>query len=673
MNILIPDHWLREYLKTKATPEQIKEYLSLCGPSIERIYGTGDETVYDVEVTGNRPDAMSVMGVAREAAAILPRFGVAASLTGDPYQAKAKMPAGKPTLKLAIKTDPLLNPRWTSVVFDEVTIQPSPAWLRHYLVLAGLRSLNNVIDITNFLMHAYGQPAHVFDYDKIVGRTMTLRASQKGEKLVTLDGKSHTLPENDIVIEDGAHKLIDLCGIMGGKNSSVTERTKRVVLFLQTYDATHIRKTSMSLGHRTSAAALFEKGIDTELVKPVFLKGIAMMVELTGGKIASKVTDIYPQPYKADSISVPLSKVHSYIGTIMNKEIKEILSSLGFLVTLSRDTVAIRVPSFRRDVSLDVDIIEEIARVHGYHNIPSQLPSGAPPVVLPDSQLTWEEDVKVRLRDWGYTEIITYSMVSEAQMQVFGQDASKAYKIANPLSTEWEYMRPHLFMSMVPVIRENLKFTRDLKIFELSMTYRFRANDLPSESPTLIVVWGGNKFLEAKGLAEFLFSVCGLTLPLDIENKFHQSLDWYGNNSVSLAEFGSLGELHHAMLGKIGINTPITLLYIDFGKLVASANTNNTYIPVPQYPPVVEDLSFTVPERFHVQPLMDLLSHAHALVSSVTLLDVHQNTRTFHVTYQDPKRNLTGEEIIPIRNNLIKIAQAKFGVVLKNRITQYQR
>ena len=665
MNILIPDHWLREYLKTKATPEQIKEYLSLCGPSIERIYGTGDEAVYDVEVTGNRPDGMSVMGVAREAATILPRFGVAARLTGNPYQSNAVFPKTQNKLPLTIKTDSVLNPRWTSVIFDNVTIKPSPAWLTRYLTLAGIRSLNNVIDITNFLMRTYGQPAHVFDYDAIAGHIMILRASKKGEKLVTLDGKMHKLPGGDIVIADGTGKLIDLCGIMGGESSSVKAHSKRIVLFLQTYDPSHIRKTSMSLGHRTEAAALFEKGLDSELVKPVFLQGVTMMVELTGGKVASKVTDIYPQPYKADSVSVPLSKIHSYIGNIMNKEIKEILSSLGFFVTLTRDTVSVRVPSYRRDVVIDVDIIEEIARVHGYNNIPSQLPSSAPPVVLPDSQLTWEEDVKVRLRDWGYTEIITYSMVSEAQMQVFGQDTSKAYKISNPLSTEWEYMRPHLFMSMAPVIRENLKLTRDLKMFELSMTYRFRANDLPSESPTLIVVWGGNKFLEAKGLAESIFAVCGLPLPLDIENKFHQSLDWYGKNSVSLAEFGSLGELHHTMVEKIGINTPITLLYIDFGKLVASANTNKTYIPVPKYPPVVEDLSFIVPERFHVQPLIDLLSHAHALVSSVTLLDVHQNTRTFHVTYQDPTRNLTSEEIVPVRNNLIEMAQVKFGVLLK--------
>ncbi|MEK7533612.1 MAG: phenylalanine--tRNA ligase beta subunit-related protein, partial [Patescibacteria group bacterium] len=152
MNILIPDHWLREYLKTKATPGQIKEYLSLCGPSIERIYGTGDEAVYDVEVTGNRPDGMSVMGVAREAATILPRFGVAARLTGNPYQSNAVFPKTQNKLPLTIKTDSVLNPRWTSVIFDNVTIKPSPAWLTRYLTLAGIRSLNNVIDITNFLM-----------------------------------------------------------------------------------------------------------------------------------------------------------------------------------------------------------------------------------------------------------------------------------------------------------------------------------------------------------------------------------------------------------------------------------------------------------------------------------------------------------------------------------------
>jgi len=667
MNILIPDNWLRMYLKTKATPQEIKEYLSLCGPSIERIYGEGNECVYDIEITGNRPDAMSVMGVAREAATILPRFGIAATLVGDPYREKVVFPKSKNELKLTLATDATLNPRWMSLIFDNVTVKASPTWLTKYLELAGMRSLNNVVDITNFLMRAYGQPAHVFDYDAIEGHKMTLRASKKGEKLQTLDGKSHTLPGNDIVIEDKHGKLIDLCGIMGGENSSVTERTKRVILFLQTYSPSHIRKTSMALGHRTEAAALFEKGLDTELVKPVFYRGMELMMELTGGKPASTLIDLYPKPHKAVTVSVPLSKIYSYIGTISLKEIKETLASLGFRVQSSTKAITVVVPSYRRDVSIDVDVIEEIARVYGYQNIPSRLPEHAPPTTMPDPVLSHEEALKIRLRDWGYTELITYSMVSKELMEKFGHDTNNAYKIANPLSSEWEYMRPDLFMSMVPVLRENLKLTKSLKVFELSMVYRFRPNNLPEETPTLIVVWSGNKFLEAKGLAETIFSLFGIPFPHDLANEAKQPFDWYSQHRLSLSEFGSLGTLDYQMLQKNGITTPLTRLVIDFGKLVARANAKKSYTPVPKYPPIMEDLSFIVPDNFYIGPLMEALRAAHPLVFDVTLLDVHENTRTFHITYQDEKRNLTNADITPIRTKLISLAESKFGVSLKSR------
>ncbi len=667
MNILIPDIWLRTYLKTKATPLEIKEYLSLCGPSIERIYGEGNECVYDIEITGNRPDAMSVMGVAREAATILPRFGIPATLTGDPYREKVVFPQAKNDLKLTLKTDAELNPRWMSLIFDGVTVKTSPTWLTKYLELAGMRSLNNVVDITNFLMRAYGQPAHVFDYDAIEGHKMTLRASKKGEKLQTLDGKTHRLPGDDIVIEDKNGKLIDLCGIMGGENSSVTEHTKRVILFLQTYSPTHIRKTSMALGHRTEAAALFEKGLDTELVKPVFHKGMELMIELTGGKPASALIDLYPKPYKAVTVSVQLSKIHSYIGHISLKEIKETLAALGFRVQSTNKAITVVVPSFRRDVTIDVDVIEEIARVYGYQNIPSRLPEHAPPTTLPDPILSWEESVKVRLRDWGYTELITYSMVSKELMVAFGSDLEKTYKIANPLSSEWEYMRPDLFMSMVPVLRENLKLTKSLRVFELSMVYRFRPNDLPEEIPTLTVVWSGNRFLEAKGLAETIFSLFGIPFPLDLTNEAGQPLDWYSHHRLSLSEYGSLGTLDYRMLQQNGITTPLTRLVLDFGKLVARANARNTYTPVPKYPPIMEDLSFIVPDEFYVGPLMAALRAAHPLVFDVTLLDVHENTRTFHITYQDEKRNLTNADIAPVRTKLISLAESKFGLSLKSR------
>ena len=578
MNILVPDSWLREYLKTKATPSQIKEYLSLCGPSVERI--TKDR-VYEIEITSNRPDSMSIFGVAREAAAILPRFGIPAKLALQGVSLKGKE-SHQRKLKLTVKTDSKLNPRWTSVVFDDVNVGVSPKWLSEWLELSGIRSINNVIDVTNFLMRAFGQPAHVFDYDTISGHSMKLRASKKREKITTLDGKTHTLPGDDIVIEDGSGKLIDLCGIMGGKNSSVTDKTTRVILFLQTYDPSHIRKTSMMVSHRTEAASLFEKGLDTESIMPVFLKGVSMMQELTGGKIASAVTDMYPSPYKSNIVSVNLSKIVSYIGDITEAEIKKILEPLGF--TVKKDLHVV-VPSFRRDVTLDVDIIEEIARIYGYHNITSTLPKGELPMTIQNPMLFWEEETKIRLRDWGYTELLTYSMISEEQMDTFVLDKSKAYKISNPLSNEWLYMRPSLLPSVLSAVKQNLNIREDLKLFELSFVYELRQNDLPLEKPMLIVVWTGKKYPEAKGLAEALFDVFGIPFP--------EAIKEYGSIEILAGE--------------------ITVLYLDFSRLVANAKPIKTYKPIPKYPPIVEDLAFVVPEQFEVGPLIALLKKAHPL------------------------------------------------------------
>lgn len=645
MNILIPDSWLREYLETKATPKQIKEYLSLCGPSVERIHEESGEPVYDVEITTNRPDAMSIVGVAREAAAILPRFGISAKLVNDPYSNKGltlKTKKVKPfeAKTLTIKTDPTLNPRWTSVVMDNVKVGSSPAWLQKRLEATGIRALNNVVDVTNYIMRAYGQPVHAFDYDQVLPKngvpTMILRASKKGERVITLDGKTHILPGDDIVIEDGSGRLIDLCGIMGAQNSSIKSSTKTIVLFMQTYESVHIRKTSMALAHRTEAAGLFEKGLDTELVMPSILKGIELIGQVAGGNIASKIYDIYPKPYKPYAVNVTKEKLTSYLGiSLSDKDIAGILFPLGFKPVLTKSSVSAQVPSFRRDVTIDADIIEEVARIYGYHNITATLPDTAPPVVMPDPALTWEEEIKIRLRDWGFTETYTYSMISEELMDIFGLDKTKAYKITNPLNQEWGYMRPSLRPSMLTAIKQNIHIRDELKLFELSMIYEYRPGNLPNEKPMLLTAWTGEHFYEAKGLAEAILQLFGIP-PAHLKD--------YG--SVDVAE-------------------KVTILELDVAKLVASAKPQKTYIPIPKYPPSYEDLAFILPPQTPVGPMITTLKSAHPLVTDVSLLDQYETTTTFHITYLSPEKNLTTEDTRPLREKLIALAKQKFGAELK--------
>lgn len=673
MNILIPDSWLREYLKTKATPKQLKEYLSLCGPSVERIHEESGEPVYDVEITTNRPDAMSVVGVAREAAAILPRFGIPAKLLNDPYanigltfNIKKVKPFEAKTL--IIKTDPILNPRWTSVVIDHIKVGPSPKWLQKRLEATGIRPLNTVVDVTNYIMRSLGQPVHAFDYDQILPKngvpTMILRAARKGERVITLDGKSHILPGGDIVIEDGSGRLIDLCGIMGAQNSSVKATTKTIVLFMQTYEPVHIRKTSMSLGHRTEAAGLFEKGLDPQLVMPAIRKGIDLMNEVAGGQVASKLYDIYPKPYKPYSVSVSRAKSDAYIGKhLSDKEMINMLKPLGFQTNVTKDAVTVSVPSFRRDVTIDVDLVEELARIYGYHNITSTLPDTAPPVVMPDPALTWEEKIKVRLRDWGYTETYTYSMISEELMDIFKLDTSKTYKIANPLSNEWIYMRPTLQPSVIQALKNNLNNAGHLKLFELSMVHEWSPGTLPKETSILIVAWSGNHFLEAKGLAESLFALCGNPQP-DPDPK--QVMDWKNPTvRLSLGSFGSVGLLREDLQHAMGIPLPVTLLDLNISKLVAHARSQKTYTPIPKYPASFEDLAFVLPPQTPVGPMITALKSAHPLIADVSLLDQYETTTTFHITYLSPEKSLTTEDIRPIREKLIALAQSKFHAQLK--------
>jgi phenylalanyl-tRNA synthetase beta chain len=519
-------------------------------------------------------------------------------------------------------------------------------------------------------MRAYGQPAHVFDFDAISDKdnhaTMILRSSRKGEKLVTLDGKSHILPGGDIVIEDGKGNLIDLCGIMGAQNSAIASTTKTVILFLQTYDPIGIRRTMMSLGHRTEAGGLFEKGTDPELVMPACTKGVELIQELSGGRVASRLYDYYPKPYSSAEVSVSRTKSDAYIGKhLTDKEIGDMLTPMGFEAHLTKDVIRVTVPSFRRDVAIDVDIIEELARIYGYHNITSTLPDTPPPVSVPDPALSWEEEIKVRLRDWGYTETYTYSMISEELMDIFGLDTSNAYKIANPLSNEWVYMRPQLTPSVLASLSQNIHIKNDLKLFELSMVYVFRANDLPIEIPTLVIAWTGNKFYEAKGVAEAIFDLMGIEFPSG-NHKRAKSLAMNSSIYLHVGDYGSIEGINPYILSRMNIDTPVTRLFLDFSKLIKHAKTIKNYTPIPKYPPSFEDLAFNVKPKTLVGDMIASLKTVDPLISDISLLDSFGDTRTLHITYLSLEGNLVSEDIKRVREKILSKALKDFEAVLKS-------
>ncbi len=468
MNILIPHSWLLDFLKTDAKPEEIGRLLSLSGPSVESVTKKGGDYVYDIEVTTNRIDMYSVLGIAREAAVILKSS--IASLDSS-ARAKALARNDKVVDYLKVKVDKKLCPRFAAVLIENVKVKPSPPEVQKRLTLAGHRPINNLVDISNYLMHAYGQPVHVFDYDLIGGHKMILRESRKGEKITTLDGKTFILPGGDIVIEDGKGRLIDLCGIMGGANSAVSDKTKNVLLFVQKYDPKKIRKTSLKLQQRTAAAQIFEKDPDIEAVGPVLAEGIKFMEKWAGGKTRTQVLDISENRLSAGPISLSWGMMDTYLNhQVRHEEASQILVNLGFSLHYNKVGLMATPPSWLANgITLDVDLIEEIARIWGYAKFESLIPEGKLPLTDPGQKLGMETEAKILAAHLGYTELYTTPLVSVNDIEIL-RHKDDSLRLSNPLSEEWEYLRTSLWPGLLKAVKQNEQMA-PVSVFELAPVF----------------------------------------------------------------------------------------------------------------------------------------------------------------------------------------------------------
>ncbi len=647
MNIKIVDSWLREYLNTKATNAQLAKELSLRAVSVERTEKIGNETVYEIEVTTNRPDLMSARGIALEAAAALSEEKIDAKFVDKKF---LEVPSADISFPLEIITDPSLTNRIMAVIM-EVKIGPSPKEISNRLEQSGIRSLNNLIDVTNYVMREIGHPTHVFDYDLLKTKKMIIRKSKPREELTTLDDKTYKLTGGDIVGVNDAGEIIDLLGVMGTKNSVVQNDTKRIMFFLDNLNPRLVRQTSMNLGIRTEAAIINEKGIDPELTEIAFKRGVQLFREIADGKVISKVLDIYPNKSKAHTVKVDLNKINSLIGVEipMEKSIA-ILEKLGFGVKKLEGSLEVEVPTIRADeVKITEDIIEEIARIYGYHKLPSVIPGFfSTKTKQHGNEFYFENKVKEALKYWGYTEVYTYSLISE---DMFDGPISNAVKLKNPLTTDMEYMRNSLVPSLLKVLDEN-KTREEVKIFELSNVYKKRENDLPEENLMLAGVFKHKNasFFEIKGLIEQLL------IDLGIKNyKFK-------NRAQSGADI-LIGE---DMLGYIEILNKDTLDFeLSFEIILKHATLKKIYKPLAKFPAVYEDITFVLNEGIKTEDVTEEIKLQSFLIREVTLKDSFKDAKTYHITYQAEDRNLTNQEVSEIRNQIINSIKTKFKASVK--------
>ena len=632
MNISIPYSWLKDYIKTDAKPEAIAEALSLHSFSVEKITDVDDDNIFEIEVTPNRGDALSVLGVARELLVVLPRKGFKCEwVKKDTPRSETK--ENKDTIDVSI-SDKTLVPRFSAVIMDNVKYGQSPKIIRSRLEKVGIRPLGNIIDVTNYMMVDRGQPMHVFDYDKILGHKMIVRESSEGEVVQTLDGVERKLPAGVIVIEDGDGRLIDLCGIMGAKNSEVDENTKKILLFVQVYDPVKIRKASMSLGHRTDAALRFEKGIDYEGVIPALWESVGMVEKLSGATVSSDLIDIvnFERPEKL--IKIDVDKVNKISGVGINKdEVFSILDSLGF-EKVGEDLV--KVPSWRyEDIDIPEDIAEEVIRIYGYHALPEVNLSGEVPLKEKDVSFYWEKVIKYFLKYNGFFECYTYSSTS---IRNVGEDA---LKIQNPLSEDMSHLKTSLIPQLLEVVEKNSGFSEIMKVFEIASVYKNSFDDvnkIPDQPIKIGIVTKGVDYKDLKGILSSLAHTLGLSYEKSEEILSSSPINEHGDSILSVE--------------------------IDFYSLVEGATKDRVYTPITNFNFIREDLTFEVPAGVLYPQIKRIIVESDERIDKLEFKDIYNNYLTFSIEYLDSKKQISSEDTQEIRKKIFKNLE-KIGVTLK--------
>ena len=676
MNIRIPISWLRDYLKTDLSAKTLANFLSVHGPSVEKLEKRARDIIFDVEITANRFDTASIIGIAREAFAILAAQNQKSTLISPKGSNLNLQPERSNPLPLdVVIKDQSLSPRFTAIVVENIKIKPSPAYIKNRLEASGIRSINNIVDISNYLMLELGQPMHTFDYDKIKGAKMILRASRPEEKIKTLDGVLRILPEGSIVIEDSL-RLIDLCGIMGAANSQITSRTKKVVFFVQAYNPLKIRKTTQSLAFRTDAAARFEKGVDIEGIPQAISKAVYLAKHTAGARIASELIDIYPTKLKAQKIKLSLDKLNKYLGLKINpQEANSILKNLGFDTKFENNTILAIPPSWReQDIDNDVDLIEEIARIYGYHNLPTKLPEGQIPQST-ESELKNVINLKRALKYLGLTEIISYSIISKSELDFSKVPKNQVVELANPLSDNWQFMRPSIIPSLVKIISENRHLKSNMQIFEIAKTYIFQKGNLPKQDLYLSIVLQNALFSQIKGLVENTLEILRQNAKWQKPQKDSALFEKNQSAQIKISDqlVGTLGLLKREIATNFSINSTLVAAEINLTSIYQLPSIPHTYKPIPKYPPVIEDISAIFAKMAPVDEIIEKVKKVSQLVKKVEVVDIYEGEElkedkksvTLRLYYQKSSQTPTHGEVETERLKIISSLQKEYRAKIR--------
>lgn len=656
--MLLPISWLKEYVDIRLPLKELMWKLTEAGLTCETVKKVGDEEILDVEITANRPDWMSVVGIAREVAAIQ-------GLKIKEPKIKA-LPAQTAKFPIDLVPDYHLFERWTGVVIKGVEIKPSPEWLKARIISMGHTPINNIIDITNYVMYEMGIPMHAFDYDEIYGQIMTLQLSKGDEKFTSVDGLDYTLPKDAMIIKD-SERLIDLAGIKGGLNSGIKETTKNIFLHVTIDNPVLVRRTSQAMGLRSDASAIYERGPDKGGAVRSLARATNLILDLAGGEIASKIIDLKEKKYEPEKLFLSFEKLEKILGIkIPDADVVQILAKLNLSPKKNKLGVNCLVPTYRGDIKIEEDLVEEVARLYGYNKFPTTIPTGK----VGDQKVPYYFDdtfilnIKNLLMGCGYSEAKNLSLISKSLIDKFGMDTAKHFRITNPISLEYEYMRTSLIPSLISAIKINS--TENLKLFEIDKVYIKTPNGA-DEKYKVAGIYAGKDFRDFKSALELILSRLNIdeySIEFETDKPYlHTSRG--GTIKSSSLSFGEFGEVNPVILGAMEISGKVYCFEVDIETL-EKLSKSKMFSPIPANPAQIEDITLSLPPKTRIGEVIKTINKSQLTINNVELIDTYKDSYTFRIWYQDPKKTLTNEEVEKIRNSILEKIKQKFGGVLKN-------
>ncbi|MBE3579450.1 MAG: phenylalanine--tRNA ligase subunit beta [Caldanaerobacter subterraneus] len=636
------------------------------------------DDVLEFEITPNRPDCLSVVGIARETAATfrksfrMPEIRV--TEVEEPNPARVTIEA------------PDLCYRYVARVVKNVKIGPSPIWMQVRLLKAGIRPINNVVDVTNYVMLELGQPLHAFDLDKVKNKHIIVRRARDGEKLVTLDGKERILDSSMLVIAD-EEKAIGLAGVMGGENTEITDSTVNILIESANFKGSNIRHTSKKLGLRSEASARFEKGLDPEITVLACERAAQLMEKYCGGEVLKGIVDEYPKPMERTVLTVRPDRINKFLGTnLATSEMIEILRSLEFEVVEKGEELEIKVPHFRKDVTMEADIAEEIARLYGYNNIEDSLMKNAQTTL---GSLTKEQQLEEKAREvllaCGLNEIVTMSFMGERDLDRINVPKDsvlrKAVKIINPLGEEQSLMRTTLLPFMLNVAYTNYsRKVGEFRAFEISRVFlpkELPLKELPEEVKTISLGMYGKEvdFYTIKGVIEELLEVMGI---VDVEYVRAEEPSYHPGRSAKILfgeeVLGVFGEVHPDVLENYDLPVRVYAGELNLDKIIKFANVDKKYNPLPKYPAVERDIAVVVDEDLFVAEVEKVIKETgRGFVEKTALFDVYKGPNipegkksvAFSIWYRSYEKTLTDEEVNEVHARIVKALEEKLGAKLR--------